>query len=206
MSAFLGPIHMKMYERILYQDSMAQKILDLATEKGWGGDFAKEVKAKAPAASRKPLESIIDEGNIHGWLSEAVAHCERRFALTVSGVLADHPERLSGLLDIMKKMGGEYVLPSSTDAQTAHQIVHDILLDGMPCDFPFASVDVTPDIVVWQVASCPHAPYWAEVHCDAEIYYQLRDAWMDGALSESGITHQRTAPHSHIMKKEHRNG
>ncbi len=206
MSAFLGPIHIKMYERILYQDDMAQKILGLAAEKSWGDDFAKEVNAKAPAASRKPLESIIDESNIHGWLSEAVAHCERRFALTVSSVLADHPERQSELLDIMKKMGEEHALPPSIDAETAHQTVHDILLDGMPCDCPFASVDVTPDIAAWQVASCPHAPYWAEVHYDAEIYYQLRDAWMDGALSESGMTHQRTAPHSHIMKKEHRNG
>lgn len=206
MSAFLGPIHIKMYDRILYQDSMAQKILDLAAEKGWGDGIAEEVNAKAPAASRQPLESIIDEGNIHGWLSEAVARCERRFALTVGSVLADHPERLAELQDEMKGMGKEHAPPPSADVETAHQAIHDILLDGMPCDFPFSNVESGSDSVAWQVASCPHAPYWVETHCNTDIYYQLRDAWIDGALENSGITHQRTAPHSHIMKKEQRNG
>lgn len=201
MSAFLGPIHLKMYERILYQDDMAQKILDFTMEKGWSNDFEKVVNAKAPAASRKPLENIIDESNIHGWLSEAVARCERRFALTISSVLVDHPERLGELLRAMKDMGTECALSPSMDAEAVYQAVHDILLDGMPCNFPFANMDVGPDIAVWQVASCPHAPYWVEVHCDADIYYQLRDSWIDGVLSESGITHQRTAPHSHIIKR-----
>lgn len=200
MSAFLGPIHVKMYDRILYQDSMAQRILDLAVEKGWGGDFTQEVNAKAPAASRQPLESIIDEGNIHGWLNEAVARCERRFALAVSGVLTDHPERLGELLRAMKSMGTECALLPSMDAEAAYQAIHDRLLDGMPCDFPFANIDAVSDTITWQVASCPHAPYWAEAHHDADIYYQLRDAWVDGALANSKITHQRTAKHSHSLK------
>lgn len=206
MSAFLGPIHIKMYDRILYQDSMSQKIMDLAAEKNWGDDFVKEVNTKAPAASRQPLESIVDEGNIHGWLSEAVDRCERRFALTVCSVLKDHPERLGELLGVMKSMGKEYALPPSLDVETAHQAIHDVLLDGMPCDFPFSNVEYSPDTVKWQVSNCLHKSYWTETRCDTEIYYQLRDAWVDGALGNSRVTHQRIAPYNHIMKKEQRNG
>ncbi|MDD3073928.1 MAG: hypothetical protein PHS56_05870 [Eubacteriales bacterium] len=85
------------------------------------------------------------------------------------------------------------------DAEAVYQAIHDILLDGMPCDFPFANIETVSDTIMWQVASCPHAPYWAEARQDADIYYQLRDAWIDGALANSRIIHQRTTNHRHCL-------
>ena len=85
MSAFLGPTHVKMYERILYQDTLSQALVDLSAAQGWGY-VAREIDDQAPAAVEQPLETIIDAGTIHAWPSEAVARRERRVSLTVCWV------------------------------------------------------------------------------------------------------------------------
>lgn len=202
MSAFLGPIHVKMYQRILYQDTMSQAFLELAAKHGWDSGLETHVNSQAPAAPGQPLETIIDQSNIHGWLSNAVMHCEQRFALIVCRILADNPKHMDDLQNLMKAMGEACRLPSGIDAEQAFQSIHDILLDGMPCDFPFTITSSGSDEVTWQVTNCPHTPYWKDSMCKAETYYQLRDAWMDGALSQSGIVHRRPEPYTHIMRKD----
>ncbi|MDL2253935.1 hypothetical protein LJC49_07680 [Ruminococcaceae bacterium OttesenSCG-928-I18] len=205
MSAFLGPIHLKMYDRILYQDTMSQSILDLVAKEDWSGAFAADLEDTAPAAVKQPLDTIIDKNNIHGWLSEAVALCEHRFALVVCGVLEDHPERLRQIQDTMKNLGKAHPVPSAMNAEEAYEAIHDILLDGMPCDFPFTNIAAGPGSVTWQVANCPHESYWETVGRDAEIYYRLRDAWIDGSLEQTEFKHSRPSHHHHVLVKKVRN-
>lgn len=200
MSAFLGPIHVKMYERILYQDTMSQALLDFAAGKGWAVGLGDKVATQAPAASRQPLEAIIDESNIHGWLSDAVVRCERRFAMIACGILTENPERIGELLPIMNALGKAQNFSPAMDAERAFQTIHDVLLDGMPCDFPFDVTESGVDTVTWRVTNCPHAPYWADNGCGVEGYYQLRDAWVQGALENSGITHTRTELYAHTLE------
>ena len=159
------------------------------------------MNAKAPTARRESLETIIDEGNIHGWLSMAVERCEQRFALTVCGILENHPERMDEMKNVMKSLGEVNGFPTATDAEEAFQALHDILLDGMPCDFPFNMAETSAESVSWQVASCPHTSYWSGSVCGVEAYYQLRDAWMDGALEGSGFNHMRPELYSHMLRK-----
>lgn len=199
MSAFLGPVHGKMYSRILYQDAMAQAMLELAEKNGWTEGLREQVDTNAPAASPEPLETIIDQSNIHGWLSEAVANSERRFAMIVSGILSKHPERIDVLQRVMEELGRQYAMPEFGDAEQAFQAVHDILLDGMPCDFPFEITASDTETVTWRVKTCPHTAYWTE-ELSAKPYYLLRDAWVKGALEGSGIVHTRSEG-SHTMRK-----
>lgn len=159
MSAFLGPIHVKMYGRVLYQDAVSQAILDLAEESGWASGLQEKVDSQAPAASTAPLEQIIDQSNIHGWLNEAVANCERRFALIVCNALKGHPERLAELQSFMEDLGRQCELPAFDNAEQAFQVIHDMLLDGMPCDFPFEVSESHSEEVKWLIKSCPHTQY-----------------------------------------------
>lgn len=198
MSAFLGPIHVKMYDRILFQDALSQALLALSEEKGWADGLRAQVDTEAPAASQEPLATLIDQNNIHGWLNEAVTNSERRFARVARGVLTDHPERLDALQDAMKQAGRQSRLPATIDAEQAFQLIHDVLLDGMPCDFPFVVTESSAGAVVWQVGSCPHAPHW---EVEPQTYYQLRDAWVEGALEGTGIVHTRSSD-GHALRKE----
>lgn len=202
MSAFLGPVHVKMYGRILYQDEMSKAMLDLAAKNGWGNDIENRVNSEAPEASKEPLENIIDQSNIHGWLSQAVENCEKRFSKVVNEILEEDPKRIDELEKVLKELGRQYDLPAELNVEETHQTIHDILLDGMPCDFPFAITEQEADIVGWQVKSCPHARYWTNPNFGADTYYRLRDSWIEGVLENSGIIYSHTEPAEYFMRKE----
>ncbi|MGC4018437.1 MAG: hypothetical protein QM793_03875 [Muricomes sp.] len=204
MSAFLGPIHVKMYQRILYQDSMSKALLDLAAKNGWADGLQAKVDSEAPAASKEPLENIIDQSNIHGWLSQAVGNSENRFAEVVCGILEEDSQRIGELEEVMKELGRKYALPSDLNAEETYAAIHDILLDGMPCDFPFAVLEQDEDLVQWQVKSCPHARYWTNSDIGADTYYRLRDSWVEGVLENSSISYSHSESAEYSLRKEAR--
>lgn len=202
MSAFLGPIHEKMYDKILYLDEMTESLLRLAEGSDWAPGLRQQVNSQAPAAAKAPLADIVDAGNIHGWLSAAVLASESRFAAVACGMMEGHPERLAALQEAMKEMGSSSALPPGIDAEGAFGAIHDTLLDGMPCDFPFQVIDKSPVAVEWRVSSCPHAAHWQSRGCDGETFYQLRDAWIEGALANTGITHSRNQEGGTSLRKD----
>ena len=75
MSAFLGPIHFRMYKKIQSQEKLTKRIANLAVEKGWLS--AEEAVAYVQEESR-PLETIIDLANIHIWLLGKIEDSESR--------------------------------------------------------------------------------------------------------------------------------
>ena len=66
MSAFLGPIHFWLYEKILFQEKVTAMIAEKAVANGWISD-AEEFENKYVQKEIPALESVIDESNIHGW-------------------------------------------------------------------------------------------------------------------------------------------
>ena len=77
MSAFLGPIHFWLYNKIGNQEKLTKEIADLAVQNGWIEDEACFIK------TLPPLETVIDEGNIHGWLQAQISDAETRYASLV---------------------------------------------------------------------------------------------------------------------------
>ena len=69
MSENLGPIHYMMYEKIKFQDKITNYLLD--------GDTSKVDKINK-AVSTDPLEDLIDQENIHGWLDSKIDVVENR--------------------------------------------------------------------------------------------------------------------------------
>lgn len=61
MSAFLGPIHFWLYNKITLQEGLIREIADLAQQNGWMGDTSNYINTET-----RPLEELIDTGNIHG--------------------------------------------------------------------------------------------------------------------------------------------
>lgn len=202
MSASLGPIHVKMYDKVLYQDAMAEALLTFAEEQGWAGGLRQLADSEAPAAAREDLRDIIDPDNIHGWLNAAVGASEKRFAFIVRGILSGHGERIGQLQGVIKSIGRDARLPDLSDAESAYRAVHDILLDGMPCDFPFRITDSSAEAVEWDIVTCPHAPYWQGEDNHAEAYYTLRGAWIEGALEHTGIAYARSPEGHTSLRRE----
>lgn len=203
MSAFLGPIHHTMYKKILLQDNMSEAMLSLAEAQGWSADLRAQADAAAPAAPDRPLEEIINADNIHGWLSRAVSGCETRFAHIASALLDNHPERIRPLTDALFTLGAHHALPIiGGGAPAAFHALSALLLDGMPCDRPFAMQASQDDCVSWTVENCPHAPYWQNPSVDARNYYALRAGLIDGMLKNSGFAYVLEGDLSFALKKE----
>lgn len=122
MSKTLGPIHYLMYEKIKFQDKITDFLMD--------GDFS---KIKYKSVSIKPLEEILDQENIHGFLQEKIDIVESRLAQALS--LCENPS------DKLFKLGQE--CGKGKDFSSFDQIFTDLntyLLDGMPCDQGLSAV------------------------------------------------------------------
>ena len=91
MSMVLGPIHYWLYAKIGNQETLTKALAEKAQGEGWIGDASSYVKML------QPLEAVIDEGNIHGWLQEQIHEAETRYAQLVGGVLSDDAERINAL-------------------------------------------------------------------------------------------------------------
>lgn len=116
MSKTLGPIHYMMYEKIKFQDKITDYLMD-----GHIQDI------KPDPVSTKPLEEILDQENIHGYLQEKVDIVETRLAKALK--LAKDPD------EKLYKLGQE--CGKDKDFSSFEQLFRDLntyLLDGMPCD------------------------------------------------------------------------
>lgn len=199
MSAFLGPVHVKMYDRILFQDRMSEAFLEKYEQEYHDGSIREDVEVLYPAAQQVALETIIDESNIHGWLSEAVENCEKRFSFIVTASMKAQPALLEEYKAIMAEFGKEYKSANPETPSEAFTVIHNILLDGMPCDFPFQVLEENETEVKWEVKKCPHSFYWGATKED--YYYQLRDAFVAGYLQGSNLSHVRDNG-IHSIRKE----
>ena len=97
MSTFLGPIHHWLYRKIQLQEALTTAILQASLPvQEWSSRQKLLEDAHGPAATR-PLEEIIDTGNIHDWLQGRISAVESRFACLVTELLASKPTDLDTL-------------------------------------------------------------------------------------------------------------
>jgi len=189
MSAFLGPIHHWLYRKISLQQILTDKVIDLAEAKGLTS-LRKELDEKYGILENRPLEEMIDENNIHGWLQERVSLVEYKLAETVTRLLAVD----AGVMDEIKKVfyaegekvGSEFLREEALTLPQLFKGITDSLLDGMPCDHALALMEQSEDKVIWKRTTCVHAPYWEAVGGDIANYYELRAAWLDGYAYSTG--------------------
>ena len=67
MSAFLGPIHFWLYNKIQFQENLIDELVAYVTAKGWSDKADQYV-----STDRRKLDEVIDEANIHGWLQSRI--------------------------------------------------------------------------------------------------------------------------------------
>lgn len=127
MAEELGPIHYMMYEKIKYQDQLTARLLAADPE------LRGHLDHKLPPVPIDPLEQLIDQENIHGWLASRIDVVEGRLAFAQANVTEN--------LQIMRA-AGRAAAPAETAADEAELFEHLnlYLLDGMPCDRALAAV------------------------------------------------------------------
>jgi len=192
MSAFLGPIHYWLFEKIKIQDEFVTQILNYAKEKQINDNLLETLDQRIGFIEERPLEEMIDTTNIHGWLQEKVSLVEKRLAYGVTEILKSTPERIEDLENIMFMYGRSLNrLKKDATAEEVYKLLNDILLDGMPCDHINQIVSNEEKEIVWKRNRCIHQSYWEEVSSDVKYYYVLRDAFVRGLIEETNIAYER---------------
>ena len=193
MSAFLGPIHFWLYGKIGNQESLTKVIADHAIGQGWitnADDYIKTLP---------PLETVIDEGNIHGWLQAQITDAETRYAKLIRMILAEDSGRLDGICAAAFDFGKAHI-SQAADAESAYRAFEDFFVNGMPCDRVNAVTEQSPETVSWEMARDIHAQYW---NGDSTPYYLLRKSVMDGMLAGTALAvEMQDTAHYTIKRKE----
>lgn len=192
MSAFLGPIHYWLYNKIQLQQEIIDELYELGKKNNI--PLEKECNERFGTFENKPLEEMIDHGNIHGWLQERVSQSEYKYACCVTGLLERDKALERELLAIMKNKGINLAIilkEFRLDAEGIYKAITDNLLDGMPCDNANRIISRSGQEVVWSREVCVHRSYWEETGGDIRVYYKLRDAWLEGLTEELGYFFER---------------
>ncbi|MDO5522269.1 MAG: hypothetical protein Q4G58_17375 [bacterium] len=192
MSAFLGPIHYWLYNKIMIQENLVEMILKLNEIEGYVPELENDVNRQCGMIERKPLEDMIDTGNIHGWLQERIIVVEKRLSFVVTAIVKDDQERMEQILDVAYQMGEETYLNVSENetldtAEKVYKAINDMLLDGMPCDRINELLASSDNEVVYRQSRCIHETYWVEIGGLVMHYYDIRRKFLQGFLEKSAF-------------------
>lgn len=186
MSAFLGPIHFWLYNKIQIQNDLVEDIIALSEQKISGFNLRMELDNRYGVTETRALEQVIDEGNIHGWLQSLVSQVEYKLAYSVTILLEKNRELLTELEEIFFTRGNE-TSSAEESAAVIYKAISDSLLDGMPCDHANSVIEGDEELVKWKRNTCVHKQYWNEIGGDVNNYYILREAFIRGFISETNF-------------------
>ena len=205
MSAFLGPIHYWVYNKILVGENIQKEVLEFAKNRGINVD---SIKSKAYEKYGEPdysnLEDVIDEGNIHGWLQGRLDSLEYRLASIVTDILKENI-KIEEIKEVFKSNGKEVfenIEDKSLSADGLFKVIFDNLVEGMPCDRVNLVEEESDEKVVWITTTCVHKRFWDAVGGDVNNYYILKDGWIEGFVSSSpkNFVYEREDNKNYIKK------
>ena len=188
MSAFLGPIHHWLYNKIQIQQSIVDGIIKIGETEI--PDLKEELNTQFGITETRPLEEVIDTDNIHGWLQTNVTQAERKLAHSIASLLKKNPEYYKAIETVFEEKGREFKI-STENAVQIYKGISDSLLDGMPCDHANTVLEESVQEVIWKRNNCVHKDYWEEAGGDINMYYSLREAFIRGFLSESNFVFEK---------------
>lgn len=193
MSAFLGPIHFWLYNKIQFQENLIDELVAYVTAKGWSDKADQYV-----STDRRKLDEVIDEANIHGWLQSRIHDAEGRYAALVLDAAGDDGEKFDALKEAAYNFGAKQGLQAATAPEAFHRL-DDLLLDGMPCDQVNRVRESDDARIAWDRTMDLHSEFW-QGHGDR--YYALRQALVDGLLSATDYALESPAEGQYeIVKK-----
>ncbi|MCM0649835.1 hypothetical protein NBE98_15825 [Clostridium swellfunianum] len=194
MSAFLGPIHHWLFNKIRVHEELEGKILESYKSK-YGSEIDQIIEAAesryGEPLGRRPLEDQIDLSNIHQWLNSIIGKTETRLAYILGEVFRKHSEEAFEIaFDEYKKQGAECGLDAkkkgiTNSAPEIYKALNDYMLEGMPCDRVNFVIETSDEFLKWKTTECLHRGYWREAGADIETLYKLRFAWVEAFVGNS---------------------
>lgn len=180
MSKFLAPIHTWLFNKIMITESIEKAIYNRFSNHDIALKYDQIQKQLGEPLPDEPLENLIDQMNIHGWLQEKISIAEKRQAALVSLL----PKNLYSELEVVYyERGNELarlnVIPTENPSEVFKQL-GDVLLEGMPCDRVNRISEQSVDSISWVTSVCVHKENWEFSNVPVEVFYKLRSSFIKG--------------------------
>ncbi|HWR38232.1 MAG TPA: hypothetical protein VN611_01915 [Patescibacteria group bacterium] len=189
MSALLGPIHQWLFQKILLvsqrEELVFTKVHDMC------GETAEELREELWKTYGEPLpdadlSTLIDPGNIHGWLQRQINLAESReasFIRELYDTCGDTARDLTrdAWTEHGKQCGQQAAALnkySLTTTSGIHQALNDFYLNGMPCDQADQVILSEANHLVWETATCLQASNWQQAAVDPRFMSELYRLWL----------------------------
>lgn len=193
MSFALGPIHYLMFDKIKLVNQRR-----LAIRKAFIGKYDSEAEGIAKEAEKtygfnledKPLDELIGDESIHGWLQDKVSRVELAESALVSALWKNYKADCETLaLDASYHFGHSYGeklskdYPAKVDTPDAIQdVIWSYYLDGMPCDQEEGLFDAKDKTLFMRHNHCLHNSYWEQTKAPAALMCRLYASFLEGLL------------------------
>lgn len=211
MSAFLGPIHHWLYNKIQLMESIEKTIvarIDTAEVKAISQEVQDEIAVFLPNA---PLDQLIDTGNIHGWLQDKITKVETRQAKFIKKVSEVSGDDVFTLVDDVyeefgKQSAKDAGIENSNDLSDIFNKLNNYLLEGMPCDRVNEVVESEENKFAWLTAQCVHTKNWTLAEIPVERYYEFRASFIKGFVTGANASlnyaYTNDGKQLHVISKE----
>ena len=202
MSAFLGPIHTWLYNKIKLQDELANALIDAAVNENVAGDEIKAMLTRRYGELEKgDLEEICDPNNIHGWLQDRVSLVENRLAFAVTYLTMENSKNIEFLEKAAYSFGEKRAVELS-DAKSVYKFLEDNLLSGMPCDRVNEVIYESENLVSWQQVVDIHGIYWVNISGNITYYNKIKKSLINGLISQTELTFAEIDENQYEIRKK----
>lgn len=192
MSLFLGKIHYWLFNKIQWFEVLEEDIIKVAKEEGvYTEEINNKINEKyGEKLPNKPLEDMIDTGNIHGWLQSKINSAEGRMAAWTSGIINNSENGINKIEKVYIEQGikaaDEIIAEgkSTKKADELYNLMNDYILDGMPCDRVNEIIESSEEIIKWTKRICVHKDIWNAENIDVKYFYDFRSLWIKAFISE----------------------
>ncbi len=188
MSAFLGPIHHWLFKKIKIVESRRSQVIT-ALQKRYGDEVTHLIeeleKEYGEKIEGRPLEEMVGENPIHGFLQAMIAKVEVGEGRLAAAVINKYKgDGFHLLLEETEKHGretGKTAIQEKSlkelSPKEVHATLNDYFLQGMPCDHVTTASPRSNKLLELQHSRCLHKGNWGvagapfmEMCCFANIW------------------------------------
>ncbi len=193
MSAFLGPIHYWLFNKIQYIEDRAFAIADALSQNGKADAAKSIVDGYGEKLAGKDLAALVGDNSIHNFLYGLITKAELLEAQLMEAAGDDYQKALD-IVEAHGKATGQKVVADkgekAENLQAIYQHIADFHLEGMPCD-PGAEVEMLDENrLAYKHVACNHMPNWEYTSCPSSRMCAAHNAWLKGFIS--GINESAT--------------
>ena len=202
MSAFLGPIHMWLYNQIQIVEKREAEIVKKFSEKYSETEVENIIfpyrYQYGQLKEDKPLAELITGNDIHPWLESAINSAQSREAAVIASLMDKYDDQ-ELLFDIYSTQAEQLAEKAKKrddmeefNLEDAFDIINEHFVERMPCDRLSGAIKEETKII-WKHKSQLHQEFWKQTDVELELMHQLYAKWLSvftKNLNDS-ITHKR---------------